>query len=631
MNGWMGTILRVDLTEKKITKVPLDKNLALKFIGGRGLNGITLYKELKPGIDPLSPENMIIFGGGPCNGTLSLASGRFNVTSKSPLTGGFGDSNAGGFWGPELKYAGYDQIIIQGKAEKPVYLWIDGDKVEIRDASHLWGEDTFETNKLILKEFGDPKIKVISIGPAGENLVKFANVMIGPYRAAGRTGMGCVMGSKKLKAIVVRGDRGVKIAYPEKLQEVALKSYDILYSDWFAKKFSEEGDLCLTDIYNNTLGALTTRNSRTGVFENIEGLLAKNFDDNYRVANKSCFSCPLHCGCFWMIKEGPFAGLRWGKAEFATIVNFSTRVGVSDMEVSLKAGVLCDKYGIDIISMGGVLGFAFECYEKGIISEKDTDGLKLEWGNKDAVLKLIDKIVFREGFGSVLAEGSRKAAKTIGKGSEDYAMHTKGLEHIECDPRGLQAWGLGYAVSTRGADHLRALPAFEYTISPQKAKELFGTEKAADRFSTEGKGRMVKWFEELRAFSDSMEICKYVTRTGLIYPEPLIAMLNAVTGLDFTADDVYKIGERIINVEKAFNTREGFTRKDDTLPKRFLEEPLPDGPSKGHVCNLEPMLNDYYKLRGWNVENSLPTRAKLEELDLREVADELEKLGKLAS
>ena len=301
------------------------------------------------------------------------------------------------------------------------------------------------------------------------------------------------------------------------------------------------------------------------------------------------------------------------------------------MEVSLRAGVLCDKYGIDIITMGGVLGFAFECYEKGIISEKDTDGLKLEWGNKDALLKLIDKIVFREGFGSVLAEGSRKAAKTIGKGSEDYAIHTKGLEHIECDPRALQAWGLGYAVSTRGADHLRALPAFEYTISPQKAMELFGTEKAADRFSTEGKGRMVKWFEELRAFADSMEICKYVTRTGLIYPEPLIEMLNAVTGLDFTADDVYKIGERIINIEKAFNTREGFTRKDDTLPKRFLEEPLPDGPSKGHVCNLEPMLNHYYKLRGWNVENSLPTRAKLEELDLREVADELEKLGKLAS
>jgi len=279
--------------------------------------------------------------------------------------------------------------------------------------------------------------------------------------------------------------------------------------------------------------------------------------------------------------------------------------------------------------LGGILSFAFECYEKGIISEKDTDGLKLDWGNTETVLKLIDKVVFREGFGDVLANGTREAAKTIGKESEDYALHTKGMEHIECDPRGIQAWGLGYAVSTRGADHLRALPVFEYTISPQKAKELFGTEKAADRFSTEGKGRMVKWFEELRAFADSMEICKYITRTGLIFPGPLIEMLNAVTGLNFTEDDVYKIGERIINIEKAFNTREGFTRKDDNLPKRFLEEPLPDGPSKGHVVNLEPMLNDYYKCRGWNVENSLSTRAKLEELGLKEVADELEKLGKL--
>ena len=629
MNGWMGTILRVDLTEKKIKKEPLDENLTLKFLGGRGLNGITLYKELKPGIDPLSPENKLIFGVGPCNGTLSLGSGRFNVTSKSPLTGGFGDANCGGFWGPELKYAGYDQIIIQGKAEKPVYLWIDGDKVEIKDASHLWGKDTFETNKLIIKELGDPKIEIVTIGPAGENLVKFANVMGSLYRAAGRTGMGCVMGSKKLKAIAVRGDRGVKIANPEKLQEVALKSYDVLYSDWFAKKFSDEGSLCLMDIYHNSLGLLTTRNSQTGVFEKMDGLLAEDFEEKYKIGNKACFSCPLHCGCFWMIKEGPFAGLRWGKAEFATIVNFSTRVGASDMEVSLKAGVLCDKYGIDIISLGGILGFAFECYEKGIISEKDTDGLKLDWGNTETVLKLIDKVVFREGFGDVLANGTREAAKTISKKSEDYAIHTKGLEHIECDPRGIQAWGLGYAVSTRGADHLRALPVFEYTISPQKAKELFGTEKAADRFSTEGKGRMVKWFEELRAFADSMEICKYITRTGLIFPEPLIEMLNAVTGLNFTEDDVYKIGERIINIEKAFNTREGFTRKDDTLPKRFLEEPLPDGPSKGHVVNLEPMLNDYYKCRGWNVKNSLSTRAKLEELGLKEVADELEKLGKL--
>lgn len=630
MNGWMGTVLRVNLTEKKITRESLDKELALKFLGGRGLNAAALFRELKPDTDPLSPENKIIFGVGPCNATLSLGSGRYNVTSKSPLTGGFGDSNSGGFWGPEFKYAGYDQLIIEGKATEPVYLWIDDEKIEIRNASHLWGKDNFETKKLILREFGDPKIQVVSIGPAGENQVRFANIMSAPFRAAGRTGMGCVMGSKNLKAIAVRGTGGVKIAHPEKLQEVALKSYEILYSDWFARRFSEQGSPCLTEIYNN-LGALNVRNCQAGVFEKIDGILGTYFDEKYKVADKACFSCPLHCACFWMIKDGSSAGLRWGKAEFATIINFTTRVGVSDIEVALRAGVLVDKAGIDLISLGGVLSFAFECYEKGIISEKDTDGLRLEWGNGDAVLALVKKVIHREGFGDILAEGVREASRRIGKGSEDYALHVKGSEHIECDPRGLQAWGLGYAVSSRGLDHLRALPAFEYTISPQRAKELFGTEKAADRFSTEGKGRMVKWFEELRAFADSMEICKYITRTGLIYSEPLVELLNAVTGEDFMPDDAYKIGERIVNVEKAFNVREGFTRKDDTLPKRFLKEPLPDGPSKGHVCDLEPMLDDYYRLRGWDVKTSLPIGAKLQELGLEEVAGELEKLGKLAS
>ncbi len=627
--GWMGTILRVNLTNERITKEPLDKQIATKFLGGRGLNGITLFRELKAGIDPLSAENVLLFGMGPCNGTLSLGSGRYNITAKSPMTGGFGDSNSGGFWGPELKYAGYDQIIIEGKAEKPVYLWIDGDEVEIRNAEKLWGRDTFETEQILKEELEDPRIQMLYIGQAGENLVKFANVMTGLYRAAGRTGMGSVMGSKNLKAIAVRGNNGVQIAHPDKLQEAALKAYDILYSDWFAQLFSEEGSPCLVNIYNNQLGALVTRNFQAGVFEGAEKILGKYFDENYKVANKGCFSCPLHCGCFYMIKEGPFAGLRWGKAEFATIINFTSRVGVDNIEVALRAGILTDKYGIDLISMGGVLGFAFECYEKGILTAKDTDGLKLEWGNGDAVLELVRKVVFQEGLGKILSEGVKRAAEVIGKGSEDYAIHTKGLEHIECDPRGLQAWGLGYAVSSRGADHLRALPAFEYTISPEKAKELYGTEKAADRFSTEGKGKMVKWFEELRAFADSMEICKYITRTGLLFPEPLVEMLNAVTGMEYEPDDAFKIGERIVNVERAFNVREGFSRKDDTLPKRFLEEPLMEGPSKGHVCDLEPMLDDYYKFRGWDVKTGLPTRAKLEELGLSEIALELQKMGKI--
>ncbi|MEW5867300.1 MAG: aldehyde ferredoxin oxidoreductase family protein [Bacillota bacterium] len=628
MYGWNGTVLVIDLSKESVEKERLDPELARRFLGGRGLNGIRLFKEVKAGADPLGPGNVLLFGVGPCNGTLSLGSGRYNVTAKSPLTGGFGDANSGGYWGAELKLAGYDQIVVRGKAKKPVYIFIDDDEVEIRDASHIWGKDTFETDRIVKEEIGDSRIHINYIGQAGENQVRFANVMTDLYRAAGRTGMGAVMGSKNLKAIAVRGTKGVRVKDPEGLKAAALEAYEILYDDWFARLFSEQGSACLVEKYNTVLGALTRRNNQETFTEDISKLDGEYFEAKYKIKAKGCYSCPLHCGSFYLIKEGPHAGERWGKTEFATISNFTTRLGIDNMEVGLMVGKISDKYGIDIISLGGVLGFAMECYEHGLITQKDA-GLDLSWGNEEAVYELTRKIVFKEGIGATLAEGVRRAAEVIGGNADDYALHTKGMEHLEVDPRALQGWGLAFAVSSRGADHLRALPALEYTMTPQKGKELFGTEEAADRFATGGKGRMVKWFEELRAFADSMEICKYITRTGLLMPEPLVKLLNAVTGEGYEPSEAFEIGERIVNVEKAFNVREGLGRKDDTLPKRFLTEPIPTGPAKGQVSRLEEMLDQYYEARGWDIETGLPKKAKLEELCLDDVADELQKMSLL--
>jgi aldehyde:ferredoxin oxidoreductase len=627
--GWVGRVLHVDLTRRKTVKLPLNWEDIKLFIGGRGLNAITLFRNLKPGVDPLSPDNVLCFGTSPLTGTASpIGSGRFNVSAKSPLTGGFGDSNCGGFWSPELKYAGYDQIVIFGRAEKPVYIWIDDDEVEIRDAKQLWGLDNYETYNSILEEVDDPDIHIVSIGIAGEKLVRFANILSDAYRAAGRTGMGAVMGSKNLKAIAVRGTGGVKVANPEKLLELIPKYVEILYSDWFSKLFSEQGSMCLVRIYND-LGALVTRNFQEGYFQPIEELLGDFYVRKYEVKSRACFSCPLHCASYWKIKDGPLTGLSAPKIEFGIVMNYTTRLGIPNLEVGLKCIDLLNRYGLDSISTGAVIGFAMECYEKGILTSNNTEGLKLEWGNEEVVPEIVRKIAFREGLGDILAEGSKIAAEKIGRGAEKYAIHTKGLEHIECDPRGLQAFGLGYATSTRGADHLRALPAFEYTLSPEQAEKLFGTSKAADRFATEGKAAMVKWFEEVRAFTDAIEACKFITRTGLIWPEVQVEILNAVTGLHLTAQDALLIGERIVNVEKAFNVREGMTRHDDSLPERFLNEPLPSGPSKGHVCDLKIMLDEYYTLRGWDAKTGLPTRKKLEELTLVEIAEDLERLGKL--
>ena len=628
--GWAGKILDVDLTRGKVEKKPLDETLALRFIGGRGFNNWLLFKDVKPGVDPLGPENVLIFGTGPTTGTLLPGAGRFTVTSKSPLTEIFGDSSCGGSWGAELKFAGYDQLIVRGKASEPVYLFIDGEAVHIREAKNIWGKDTFETQELIKRELGDPRIEVACIGPAGENLVKFATIMA-RNRAAGRTGMGCVMGSKRLKAIAIRGSKGVRVADPRNFRKLLERMRGITAKDYFAGKMSIEGTAEFTERHNTILGGLTAYNARQAWSDpkKVRQIRGEVLVRKHQKSRKACFACMVPCNLFYQVDKGPYSGLSWDKIEFATIGRFTVALGLYDLGLALQVGALCDKYGIDTISFGTTLAWAWECFEQGILSQKDTGGLELLWGKPDPILPLIEMTVQREGFGNLLAEGVRKAAQIVGKGADRYALHCKGLEAICADPRAGQGQGMSYAVSSRGFDHLRAHPVAA-ALNGEQAKELFGTEKALDASSINGKGEFVKWFEDLRAVHDSLIVCKWSIALSLAVPANfLVEMLNAVTGLDFEAKEILKIGERIIHVEKAFNTREGLTRKDDTMPKRFLEEKIPDGPCKGQVLNLEPLLDQYYTARGWDVKTGLAPRGKLEDLGLQEIAEELERLGKL--
>jgi len=636
IGGYTGVILRVNLSQQKITKERLNKDLTDSFIGGRGLNLKYLFDEIEPGIDPLGPDNKIIFGTGPCNGTLVPGSQRFTVTTKSPLTGFIGDSNSGGDLGAELKYAGYDMIIIEGQSQKPVYLWINDENVELREAGHLWGKTVFETRRIIESEINEPKACTASIGPGGENLVKFANIIADLGRGVGRTGIGAVMGSKKLKSVVVRGTNGVRIANPVVHKRVAKQNLEAWRKDTEAHhNFATYGPTRGWLAYDR-LGMFNTRNFQSSTFD--RNLFKDLHDNKYFVKQKACISCPLGCSHSFVIKGGPYVETYGEAIELSQLGDFGVRVGNRDIEVALKASTLCDEYGMDIFDMSAIIAFAMECYEKEILAENDLDGLKLEWGDAQAILALIEMTTHRRGAGDIFADGLKGASETIGKGSERYAMHAKGQALVMREPRASKGWAaLGYAVSSRGACHVRANPPegqpAESAMWPAPMREVLRKyENAVNPYSEEGKAEIVKWYEDLRAFQNSMEIChfSYYPFTDSL-TEIMVEFVNSVTGQNITGGEALRIGERIINLERAFNLREGLSREDDSLPERMLKEPLPDGPAKGQVVNLEPMVSDYYELRGWDRDSGVPTREKLSELGLDDVADDLEKIGKLAS
>jgi aldehyde:ferredoxin oxidoreductase len=614
----MGTILRVNLATGAIKREELSEKLKLQFIGGRGFGVKMLFDELAPGIDPLSPDNKLIFQCGPLAGTGAQSCSRWIVTTKSPLTGGYFRSCAGGPFGAEVKRAGYDILIVEGRAAGPVYIWIDDDRIELRDAAQLSGKLTHETAAAIRAELGDSRIKAAVIGPAGEKLVRFSAI-VDERRTASRGGVGAVMGAKNLKAIAVRGTKHPALADREALMAIIKKQMERVKTDPRLQGFRHLGTAAAVG-FCHELGIYPVRNFQRGVMPEVNGsLTAVKFDELFQ-RDAYCKSCPIHCGSIYTVPPGPFSGEPCEGPEYETLYSFGGEIGNSAPALVIEANRLCDDYGVDTMTAGATIGFAMECYEKGILAKNDLDGIELTWGNQAAIMALLKKMVLREGAGDLFADGSRIAAQKIGKGAEKYAIQVKGLELAGYDPRGLKGLGLNYATAPLGASHCVG----------QCPQELMGT-GPNDRFASAGKGSMCMMNQDKVAAFETGIVCIFPMQFHLIDFAGLAAMLQAATGIEQFGDENYVklVGERIWNLERAYNVREGFTRADDRLPARFLEETHPEGPLAGITVELEAMLDEYYDVRGWDKKTGRPTRAKLEQLDLKDTADELACCGKL--
>ena len=624
--GYAGKVLRIDLTEKKTRVAELDRRLAASFLGGRGFNSKRLYDELEPGIDPLGPENKLMFATGPLVGTMLPTACRFNVSAKSPLTGILGDSNAGGHFAPELKFAGYDQVILEGRSREPIYVFIDDGDVEFRDASHLLGRDVYEADEMIKADLDDRRVQTAVVGPAAENGVRYAGIYANLMRAAARTGMGAVMASKGVKALAVRGTGSIEVADPRKFERLVEEIEAEIYGHeqyWPRRRMGTTRILMMA----NAAGFLPTRHYTSGVFEHAEKVSGERLAKEYNVKTRGCFACTIPCSRFYVVKHGEFAGLFGEGPEYEALGSFTARVGNSDLNVALKANDMCNRLGLDALTTAECISWAMELHEKDLLGRSEADGLDLSWGSREAILTLIEKIARRKGFGDILADGSKAAAEKLGRGME-LTMQVKGLDIIMADPRGLKGFGLGYAVASRGGDHLRSEPFIELSDDPARGEELFGVPEATLRLAHKGKGKLVSYFEDWCAVIDALEPCKNIMENMEILPFDRAAeVIEAVTGLRMPASEVRCVGERIVNIERAFNVREGIRRRDDTLPRRFREETLPEGPSKGTIFEQEPMLDEYYAERGWDPETGIPTRETLERLGLGYVASELMERG----
>jgi aldehyde:ferredoxin oxidoreductase len=610
--GYLGKILRVDLTKGKTTVEDFPDELARKFLGANGLAIHTLYWELRPGIDPLGKENKIVFGAGPLVGTILPFISRTYVASKSPLTGLFADATAGGFWSAELKYAGYDAVIVEGLSKEPVYLWVKDGKAEIRDAGHLWGKTTYEAQETICRELGERRAQSVCIGPAGENRVRYAGVFAGVHAAA-RCGLGAVMGSKGLKAITVKGSMDVEVADMKGLKEwLETVPYAKFPGSGLDKGYSSRGTMILPELFQQ-FGLWGTENwSRETYDESGETLFHSTWLKG-QVRRNSCFSCVATCPGVYRVPDGPYQGTVTEGPEYETVYALGSMCLVPDIRAVVKFDRLCDEYGLDSISTGVTLAFAMECVRRGLISRDQLDGIDLRFGNAEAMIQMIEKIVKREGIGDLLAEGTRIASQKIGKGSEAFAINTKGLEHPGHSTRGTKGMGLGFAVGTRGAHHHDGRD-FEY--APNPLLDYDGNRERAT-----GKGAMQGIITRWTAAADCMGYCHFAEKLyGIRLQDVHVKMLNLVTGFDFTLEELVRVGERVYTLERLFQVREGVSRKDDRLPERFFKESIPGGPHRGAIMTkeeLDLMLDEFYESHGWD-RNGIPTRKRLKELGLED-------------
>lgn len=612
MYGWTGTVLRVNLTTRQVTQEPLREEWAHDYIGGRGLGARYLLAEVDPQVDPFSPDNKMMIVTGPLTGTNASCGSRYMVVTKGPLTNAITTSNSGGLWGPEIKAAGYDMLILEGRASSPCYLWIYDDQVEIREAGHLWGKTVWETEERLRTELGVPDTVIASIGPAGEKLVRFACIMNDLHRAAGRSGVGAVMGSKNLKAIAVRGTGGVRLADPKTYMEAqwTMKT-KLRESPVTSQGLPIYGTEVLVNVINEH-GALPTNNHQMTVFEQAENISGETLTETRLVANKACFSCTIACGRVstlpgeaamkYMVDTRPHNWKIAGEGpEYEAAWAMGAECGVGDLDALIKANWLCNELGMDSISFGATVAAAMELYEKGAVSQQET-GMPLNFGNAEALIAMAEKTAYREGFGTELAEGSKRMTEKYGR--PELFMGVRGQEFAAYEARAIQGMGLGYATSNRGACHLKA-----YTV----AAEILGLPRQMDPRATEGKAELTKLFQDATATVDATGLCQFLTfGIGL---EEILPQLSAATGVTYTLEELLKIGERIWTVERLWNERAGFTGKDDTLPKRILAEPIPSGPAKGQVNRLGEMLPEYYRLRGWDAKGRISPE-KLKELGL---------------
>ena len=596
--GWIGTILRVNLTEGTIKKEPLNMQDANDFVGARGLGTKYYCNEVDPKVDPLSAENKLIFMTGPLTGTAACSAGRYEVVSKSPLTGIIGAANSGGHFGPELKYAGYDGIIFEGKAEKPVILHIEDDLVELLDAEDLWGQGVHEVTDALEERFG--KVRVSTIGTPGERGMLFAGVINDKNRAAGRGGMGAVMGSKNLKAVVVRGTGGVSVANPEAFMDEVTKARTMLREHPVTGTgLGALGTEILVNIVNE-VGGLPLRNGRDGSYwEDADDTSGERLVQDHLIKNQGCFGCTIACGRVTKVEgRGDFDGFGEGP-EYEAGWSYGAACGVNDLAAIVKANFICNEQGMDPITLGSTVACAMELYEMGAIPEEDI-GFPLRFGDAEAMVKLTQMCADGEGFGNIIGLGSYRLAEKYGH--PELSMSVKKQEMPAYDGRAIQGIGLEYATSNRGGCHVRG-----YMISP----EVLGIPLKMDPLVTEGKGALLKTFQDLTALCDSTGICLFTT-FGIGLPE-IAGQYREAVGSTETDEEILLKGERIWNLEKRFNMEAGVEK--DTLPPRLLREALPSGPAKGKVSELQTMLADYYEARNWTADG-IPTDEKLAELSL---------------
>lgn len=652
MHGWAGTILVVDLAAETIEKRPLDPAFARDFLGGRGFNSKLIYDEFDPAVkDPFSPQNVVCISTGALGGTLAPASGRITISvARSPVTGVFGDGNAGGHFGPELKHAGYDTVLIKGAAKRPLYLSIMDDEVELKDASRLWGKTVREADDMLRTALGDPQAQVFAIGPAGENRVAVAIPLCNLTRAPGGAGTGAVLGSKNLKAVVVRGTRGVTLAHPQEFYRASREAHQHLASHPLYGPWAAYGTPVLLGVYNAG-GALPVRNWQSGVFPGWEKLDGVTFVNKYSKKPKGCFSCPMHCSHYYSVDDGPYAGTRAEGVEYEATDGFGARSGNDDLASTLYINKLLNELGLDVVQMANVFATAMHLWQDGVIDARDTGGLDLSWGNHRSMVELAGLVCQRRGFGEVFADGVLQGVQKIAdrKGIprpqlERYVIQSKGMTLSSYDPRPLKGGALEVGTSTRGADHLRGLPTIEAFAHwyrgkrdeiikdldvPGEVVDQWIELGLLDRDRYEGKGHMVKYYQDQCAAADALEICKFITswRFG-VGPIRMANLLSLATGVNYTWQELMACGDRIYTTEYVLQRRYGLRRESDFIPERFFEEPLENGAVIDRT-KYEKMLDEYYEIRGYDAQG-IPTAEKLESLGVGYMAGDLAARGVLS-